>query len=223
MAKTCLVYLSYLFDNDITLTEGNLERHPFARLSALIWDDCYREALNSSGREDMARLNGLVMNLFSSPTATLNWIKLSGRYKNTDWSRVRAEFVTEASHIKLSIYFVACFGFPDIVKSMIQEGYPVDGVFGPGFGTPLVAACAMGRTNVVSLLLDSGADPNSSGRYEFGAPFAAAIDFDEIEIVHLLLGAKGIDLEGRRHPPCDATEEVLKLIVEDDLLRRLRI
>ena len=213
MAETCLVYLRHLSDNCITMTGENVEKYPFARLSAIIWDACYREVLITSGREDMIRLNSLVMNLFSSPTATLNWIKLSGRYE-ADW----ADFMTGASHIKRSIYLAAYFGLSDIVQSMIQEGYPVDGVSGSHFGTPLVAACAMGRTNAVSLLLDSGAEPKLSSHFQYGTPMVAAIVNDQIEIVHLLLGAKTIDLNERRHPLIDATKEILEQIAEYDFL-----
>ena len=120
MAEACLVYLRYVSDNDVTLTEDNIETYPFAQLGALILDHCYREALISSGQEDMARLNGLVMNLFSSPTAIPNCIKSSGRRKNTDWG----QFISGASRNKRSIYVTACYGMADIIQSMIQEGYP---------------------------------------------------------------------------------------------------
>ena len=196
MAEACLVYLRNVLDNDISSTEDKIKRYPFAQLSALTWDDCYREALASPGREDMARLNGLVMDLFSSRTATLNCINLTKKYKNTDW----AYALTRASRIEQPIHLAACYGLSDIVQNLISEGYPVDGVFGPGLGTPLVAACAMGRTNVVSLLLDRGADPNLSSHFHYGTPMVAAIEHDQIEIVHLLLRAKGIDLNGRRLP-----------------------
>ena len=172
MAETCLVYLRHLSDNCITMTGGNVEKYPFARLSAIVWDACYREVLITSGSEDMIRLHSLARNLFSSPAATLNWTTLAGLYYDTDW----VELFDEVSHMKRSIYFAAYFGLSDIIQSMIQEGHPVDGVIGSHFGTPLVAACAEGRTNVVSLLLDRGAEPNLSSHIHYGTPMVAAIE-----------------------------------------------
>ena len=210
MAETCLIYLRYFHENGIILTKDNIARYPFARVSALTWDRFHRDVLASSERVDVSRLNGLVMELFSSPTATLNWVKLSDPDKGTQGVALN----TEISQVKPVIYYAAQLGLLDIVRHLIEEGNSVDQLVGPPFGTPLVAACAMGSTDVASLLLDSGADPNLSGYFYYGTPLAAAIGFGWIEIVELLLGRKGVDINGTRHPPVQATEETLERLDE---------
>ena len=219
MAETCLVYLRYFSDNDITLTKGNITSYPFARPCALIWDSLYREVLASSERVDMVRLKDMVLDLFSSPTATLNWVKLSNPDKDTKG----ADFDIKMAQVKPAVYYAAHSGMPDIVKLLVQEGSSsVDEVVGPPFGTPLVAACAMGRTNVASLLLGCGAEPNLSGHFSYGTPLAAAIESGRIETVKFLLRSDGVDISGKRHPPMEATDQVLGTIEEYDVLKRER-
>ena len=212
MAETCLIYLRYFPMNGITLTQDNITSYPFARLCALMWDDFYREVLSTSDQVDMTRLNDLVMELFSSPTATLNWVKLS----NPDSIGEGVDFGVGKHQLKPAIYYAALLGLTDIVRNLIQVGSQINSVVGPRFGTPLVATCAMGRADVASMLLDSGADPNLSGYFFCGTPLAAAIEFEELEIVKMLLGREGIDIDGHRHPPVDASQKVLESIEEYD-------
>ncbi len=210
MAETCLTYLRHFSEKHITLTEENISNYPFARLCALSWADFYQEVLTSSERVDMARLNDLVMELLSTPTATLNWVKLH----DPDERGAGVDFDVEQSQVKPAIYYVALLGLPDIAKSLIRGGSPVDEVVGPPFGNPLVAACARGNINVASLLLDGGADPNLSGYYHCGTPLAAAIESGSLETVELLLGIQGIEINGKRHPPAEVTEEILESLEE---------
>ena len=210
MAETCLTYLRHFSEKHITLTEENISNHPFARLCALSWAEFYQEVLASSERVDMARLNDLVMELLSTPAATLNWVKLY----DPDERGAGVDFDVEQSQVKPAIYYVALLGLPDIAKRLIRGGKPVDEVVGPPFGNPLVAACAMGNINVASLLLDGGADPNLSGYFQCGTPLAAAIEYGNLETVELLLGIQGIEINGKRHPPAEVTEEVLESLEE---------
>ena len=96
----------------------------------------------------------------------------------------------------------------------------MDEIVRPPFGTPLVAASAMGWRNVVSLLLDGGANPNLSGYFYYGTPLAAAITFGRVDIVAILLGHKGINLNTRRHPPVKASERVCGWLNEYQHLQR---
>ena len=161
MAETCLVYLRHFSENSITLTEANIESYPFARVSAVIWIEFYQEIVASSEQIDMARLDGMIMQLFTSATETLNWTRLF----DPDKSRNGFGFDAITSKVNPAIYYAARLGSPNIVRRLIQEGHPIDEVVGPPFGTPLVAASAMGWKDVVSLLLDGGANPNLSGYF----------------------------------------------------------
>ncbi len=215
MAETCLIYLRYFMKNGITLNESNITTYPFARLCALIWPKFYRGILASCEQVDMARLNGLALELFSSPTVMLNWVKLSNLDKVTEG----VNFEIKLSQVKPAIYYAAILDLPDIIRTLIAEGSPVNEVVGPPFGNTLVAACAVGSINVASLLLDSGADPNLSGYFLCGTPLAAAIESGNLETVELLLGIQGIEINGKRHPPAEVTEEVLKSLEEYETLR----
>lgn len=219
MAETCLIYLRYFSEKGIILTGDHIASYPFAQQCALIWDILYREVLASPEQVNMARLNGLVMELLLSPAATLNWLKLNNPDKgmlkwlelqHPDKDGENVDFGTKISHVKPAIYYAAHLGFPEIVRSLIHEGKTLDEMVGPPFGTPLVAASAQGRTDVVSLLLDCGADPNLSAYLYYGTPLAAAIEFGRYETVELLLGREGIDVNGKLHPPLDATDELLE-------------
>ena len=214
MAETCLIYLRHFSVNDITLTEENIASYPFARSCAFLWHIFYQKMLESREQLDMTRLNDLIIEMFSSPTATLKWVRLANpemvelkwlRQIDPDTSSHYFAFGPEISQVKPAIYYAALLGLPDIIKRLIQEGNPLDQVVGPPFGTPLVAASAEGLTDVISLLLDSGADPNLSGCFRIGTPLAAAICKDEYAAVELLLSREGVDVNGRRHPPLKAT------------------
>ena len=89
----------------------------------------------------------------------------------------------------------------------------------PGDGTALIAAAAGGHGNIVSLLLDRGADPNL-GVPGDGNPLIMAASEGRTEMVSLLLG-RGARIEevvpGDENALCKASEQgqlnVAKLLV----------
>ena len=210
MAETCLIHLLYFCENDIALSKENISSYPFAQLCAECWHMFYQEILQSAEQVDMTRLDGLVLKLFSSPSEMLNWVRLG----DVDNLEMGVHFDVEISQIKPAIYYAALLRLPNIVKFLIQQGNPPNEVVGPRYGTPLAAACAWGRIDIASLLLDGGADPNLSGCFLIGTPLATAISLDQVEMVKFLLGRKDVDINGRRHPPLKATEEVLTRLCE---------
>lgn len=219
MAGTCLVYLRHFSENNIIWTRENTARYPFAKHCALYWDVFYHELLASCEQVDMGRLNGLVIDLISCPTATLNWLQLYNPDK-TMLSYLKSIYPNKASNdfeldaeipqVKPALYYAARLGLLDIVKRLIQEGHTVNDIVGPPSGTPLVAASAAGWIGVVSLLLDSGADPNLSGYFYYGTPLTAAISCGQDEVVKLLLGRDDVDFNAKRHPPMKVTSKMLE-------------
>ena len=183
IAETCLVYLRRFSNNDITWILDNIACYPFTLIGAWVWTYLYQEVESSSERINMSRLKGLILELFSSPTATLNWLMLYDLdipvYK---WKEIG--FAAEMSHAKVGLYYAARLGLLDILKSLIEQGHLVDQDVGPPFGTPLVAASRYGRTHIVTLLLESGADPNLS---VYKSPLAAACGNGHVAVTRILL------------------------------------
>lgn len=197
MAETCLVYLRYFMDNGIELTKDSTKLYPLARFCAEFWDDHYREIIaNDKEKVNMTRINEMVMALFHSPEAMLNWIRLCNPQDET----LSKGFDTELSDIHTPIYYAAMLGLPDIVIRLVDEGAKINDTFADGYGTPLVAASFLGRRDVVSLLLEKGADPNLSGYWLWGCPLASAVEQNLTEIVKILLNREDVDINCRRVP-----------------------
>lgn len=196
MAETCLAYLLGLVESEVVLRDDNISSYPFARFSAELWDDFYREVVASSGESDvdMTRVDALVMKLFASRETMLKWIQLC----DPDYDTYRVYFDYPISYVKPVMYYAALLGLPGIVSSLIKDGHSVEEIVVGGCGTPLVAACVYGRANVASILLDNGADPNLSGNRHTGCPLAAAIEQNHTDIVGLLLNTSGVDVNARR-------------------------
>ena len=198
MAETYLAYLLNFAEGKVLLDDDNITNYPLARLSAELWDDFYREVVASSEKStvDMTRVNTLVMRLFASPETMLKWIQLC----DPDHDTSRVEFHLRISYVKPVMYYAALLGLPDIVHHFIKNRHSLDEMTAGGCGTPLVAACVYGRENIVSILLENGADPNLPGNRYRGRPLAAAIEQNDTEIVRLLLKKKGVDVNARRSP-----------------------
>lgn len=197
MAETCLVYLRYLVDNNIELTENNLRKYPFARYCANFWVDHYRESFAHGEEEaDTTRLNALVMDLFKTPDVLLQGVRLYD--PESDWPIVNIR--KQPAEIKSPLYYAASLGLSEIAQNLIDQGAKVNDSCGNGFGRPLLAAIALGRADTVSFLLDKGADPNLIGCGDLGCPLAAAVEKNEPEIVRIFLRRKDIDINCRRIP-----------------------
>ncbi|MCJ1466599.1 hypothetical protein MMC07_005219 [Pseudocyphellaria aurata] len=197
MAEACLVYLRYFMDNRIELTEDNIIQYPFARYCAEYWADHYREVIASDEEVDITRINEMVLALFQSPKAMLKWIQL---YDPNDYANPTT-FRKQLSHVLTSIYYAVLLGLPEIANRLIDEGEKINDVLENSYyGTPLVAASCLGRTDMVSLLLERGADPNLSGSWFWGCPLASAVEQNQEEIVNMLLNHGEVDVNCRRVP-----------------------
>ena len=192
-AEMCLTYLQYFHDNNIKLTEEVLPRYPFARLCAELWDDFYREAIvDPHERINMTRINSQVMRLMTSPEETLQWVQLCDPHKHEE----RVNFENKLSSVYPPIYYAALLGLPDIVAQLMSRGDDLNITVDSECGTPLKAACYYGRSSVVALLLEQGANPVSIRRHT-SCPLAAAIEGGKVEIIKMLLARSEVDVNCR--------------------------
>lgn len=97
------------------------------------------------------------------------------------------------------LYYAASFGMTSIVK-MLMSDMPkaeVDLKGGRAFSTPLHVACFRGRPKVVKLLLEAGADPNSSNNNgESCLYWARDWDGPEFSEIYMLLLEYGAQDDG---------------------------
>lgn len=162
MAEVCLGYLHSLFELGVEMTEDSLRTYPFARLCAEYWDDFYRMAMEDdhvNGLLSRTRLNTMVIRLLNSVPERLMAVRLCN--PNFDTYRVDLDF--SRKDLDSPLYYAALHGLPDIVEYYLAKGAAINYSVSRGYGTPLVAASALGRETVVRLLLDKGADPTLGG------------------------------------------------------------
>jgi hypothetical protein len=62
------------------------------------------------------------------------------------------------------LYYSASFGMQLIVKALLELGAPLEARGGRQFSTPLQVACYRGHLNTMKILLEAGADPNSTNQ-----------------------------------------------------------
>ncbi|KAJ5175432.1 uncharacterized protein N7482_001309 [Penicillium canariense] len=112
----------------------------------------------------------------------------------SDWWESAAIDISLANDNQHNLLAVAAIGGSSyICKTLINRGVPVNARFeGPVYGTPLVAAAHQGQTEIVELLLESGADINtvlSDSEGLFGNALSAAICSNNLDTVKYLLKA----------------------------------
>ena len=206
MAETCLAYLLNVVEGSLVLRDDNIMNYPFARFSAELWDDFYREVVASSGEleVDMTRVNAMVTRLFASRQTMLKWIQLC----DPDDDTYQVRFDLPQSYVKPVMYYAALLGLPDIVSRLIQDGYSIDEMADEGYGTPLTAACLYGRKNIAAILLEKGAHPDLPATGD-RRPLAAAIQKNHVEIIKLLLKTKRVNVNARSIPDSTSSENPL--------------
>lgn len=100
------------------------------------------------------------------------------------------------------------------VKALLDAGADVNAKNDYG-GTPLSFACDRGRTEVVQLLLERGADPNTKDTFYGASPLTWAAMKKRPEIVGLLLdkGAQGAD-DALTSAVFQGEAEIVKVVLE---------
>ncbi|MBR6663923.1 MAG: ankyrin repeat domain-containing protein [Alphaproteobacteria bacterium] len=95
------------------------------------------------------------------------------------------------------LHYTAKYGLINAVKKILQQGFPVDFHIDSS-ETALISASREGASNVVRLLLDSGADVNAICGYTKRTALMNAVQNGNVDIVQMLLEA-GADVHTKEY------------------------
>ena len=184
IARDCLSYVLY-FTDDIPRPSYNLDqfwsKFPLARYAALKWQDHARVG----GEVNEESMMELIMKLFKSEGNALS-----------SWCISSWCFGFREEHLPL--YYASQFDLLGVARRLITMGVDVNASSGY-HGTALAVASAYGNTEVVKLLLETGADPNSlKHAWRRGSAVYWASYHGHGPIVRLLLDA-GAKVELEEH------------------------
>jgi ankyrin repeat protein len=93
-----------------------------------------------------------------------------------------------------SLYYAVRLGFLDLAEHLIIERPEHVGAMGGSKRTPMHAAASEGQTDILSLLIQHGADVNDR-RIAFGTPLCLAAGSAKLEAGQILL-KHGVDVDG---------------------------
>lgn len=145
LAKTCLVYIIYVNGLDILPTQIDHEIHNYPLLQYALeeWPGHYRKVI---GRDQQEELDNLAYKLPSLEKAFRIYQRWSGK----------------SIEVISPIYYSSLAGITGVVSMLLVEGVdPDEPPFGR-WGTALGAACHAGHGDVVELLVEHGADVETS-------------------------------------------------------------
>ncbi|KAI1352971.1 hypothetical protein F5Y01DRAFT_303644 [Xylaria sp. FL0043] len=215
LATICVIYLDFLNSDDSPENEGwepseYRNSYSFLDYSASNWHVHFREARISEGA-DILPFVFRIINPGSRSRRT--WFRMY--WEDDKWLGPDTCLETMSS-LSLSSYF----GHEVLIRQLVHEKSAdlEDGDLGQ---TPLLLAASGGHAEVVKLLLERGADPESEDIHEH-TPLLLAAGGGCKEIIQLLL-ARGANLEARdrygRTPLSLAAEnggeEAVRLLLEN--------
>jgi ankyrin repeat protein len=183
LAQACLGVLLQLDDH---IDRDKIENFPLAQYAARYWpthariDDaslCIKDAMKCLFDADRPHF------------ATWLWIY------NEEWGRNFMATMFPAKPEASPLYYAARFGFRDLAEHLIAKNPEHISARGGGEETPMHIAASKGHANVLSLLLEHGADLDS--RTSYGqTPMHRAFWFGELEAGQYLLD-RGADIHAQ--------------------------
>ncbi|KAH8727306.1 ankyrin repeat-containing domain protein [Phaeosphaeriaceae sp. PMI808] len=189
IAKGCLGYLLQ-FHQPESFTKESLENFKIADYSAKFWISHAQAAT-----EQAETLSRLIMRLFSTNDAYLNWIRIHD--PDEPWEGFDSALSLEkvptplyyASQAGLIKVTASVRGYEQIVKLLLDSGADVNAQ-GGYYGNALQAASTEGHKQIATLLLDRGADVNiQSGEYGNALQMASARGHGQVAKLLLDRGA----------------------------------
>lgn len=194
IAECCL---PILLQNNKKKFQLDSEDMPLLKYSAEFWfkhvQKCGKDADNKEP------LGGRMAALFGGSSTTFkNWLAVYDMNVHRGAMRLnRWRFSSGPS----PLYYSSLLGFVGPTRDLLNSDRNAIGlskeVFGGKYGTPLVAASTCGSAEIVTLLLDNGADVNGFGGLIFGHALQAASFHGYEQIVKLLID-RGASINDRR-------------------------
>ncbi len=209
LVQACLGVLLRLDDR---VDRDIIKNSPLALYAAQYWPTHARV------EDVLSRIKDGIECLFDADKphfATWVWIYDEDGYVDKSLSTMRPE-----KPKTVPLYYAAKLGFRDLAERFIGEHPEHVNARGGGDVTPMHAAAAEGHANILSLLIDHGADMESRGIYN-GTPLHRASWFGKLEAVQCLLD-RGADLNSRvaddgtplRYAAFNGHVEIARMLVE---------
>ena len=183
LTQACLGALLRL-DDDID--RDKIESFPLARYAAQYWTTHAQvENMSSRIKDGMERLFDADKPHFAT------WLWIYNEDREGDSMFTKCPEKPEA----VPLYYAARFGFCDLAKHLIAENPEQVNAQGGRRGTPMHAGARAGRADILSLLLEHGAE--LEGRANFNmTPLHVASGYGKLEAVRCLLD-HGADINAR--------------------------
>jgi hypothetical protein len=184
LAQTCLGVLLRLDD---CVNRDSMKSFPLARYAAQYWA-AHAQVGNVSSRikEGMERLFDADKPHFAT------WIWIFNEDRDRSMSTMHPE-----KPKAVPLYYAAMFGLRDLAEHLITEHPEHVNARGGEHRTPIHAAAELGHANVISLLIDHGADMEAwSTSIKGGSPLNRAARDGRLEVGQYLLD-RGADINAR--------------------------
>ena len=171
LAKTCLVYIIYQADHETNT-------YPLLQYALQEWPGHYRKLIGRDQQEELDRLAYKLLFLEKTFGIYQRWL---GKY----------------TEVISPIYYSSLAGITGVVSMLLVEGVdPDEPPFGR-WGTALGAACHAGHGDVVELLVEHGADVDTSSS-EGLTPLHLAAETIGARLVSMLMENSKEDIMNRR-------------------------
>lgn len=110
----------------------------------------------------------------------------------TTWVQILlAEAPVQVARATEPLYYASSYGLLPVVERLLQDGAMIDAHGGRANSTALQVACFRGHLSIVKVLLDAGADPNSTNQHGFSnLEWARSRGLPDIEKLLIKHGAK---------------------------------
>ena len=231
LTEACLAYILHSTTaKERTKSAEDLRLFPLLHYACRYWY-VHMRVITDEGQllsDSRASTNLLSMQLFQSEAAMRMWLTVH----RPDVIKKKPFSYVHPNELGSALYYTAYLGFTDTVRNLIDYEQPCNrarfvNFIGGYYGRPLCAAATTGRMDLCRILIQHGADVDSTGSLSMhrgtGTPLGLAARFGRETITRLLI-ENGANVEGNSgyiHGPaiCAAAynghEHIVQLLLEN--------